>query len=280
AEWAPCSVSCGVGAQNRLRQCNNPLPANGGRHCAGSDLETRRCQGKPCPVDGNWSEWSLWEECSRTCGQGNRTRVRTCSNPSAQHGGRPCEGKAVEVIMCSVRPLAGNWGSWLPWSPCSETCGKGMQSRIRLCNNPPPAFDGPQCEGTDTQTQVCKERPCPVNGNWGPWSSWGSCSKTCNGGQMRRYRTCDNPRPANGGRACAGADTQIQRCSTVNCPVDGNWASWQPWGQCSASCGGGERTRVRLCNSPSSSNGGRSCPGDSTQLSRCNTQACPGKACH
>lgn len=35
---------------------------------------------------------------------------------------------------------------------------------------------------------------------------------------MRRYRTCDNPRPANGGRACAGADTQIQRCSTASCP--------------------------------------------------------------
>lgn len=57
-----------------------------------------------------------------------------------------------------------------------------------------------------------------VSGNWGPWSNWGSCSKTCNGGQMRRYRTCDNPRPANGGRACAGADTQIQRCSTATCP--------------------------------------------------------------
>ncbi|KAI3368574.1 hypothetical protein L3Q82_025583, partial [Scortum barcoo] len=335
ADWGSCSVSCGVGSQKRLRQCNNPLPANGGRHCAGSDTDTRSCQGKPCPVDGNWSEWSLWEECSRTCGQGNRTRVRSCSNPPAQHGGWPCEGKAVEVIMCSVRPcpVAGNWGSWLPWSPCSETCGKGMQSRIRLCNNPPPAFDGQQCEGSDTQTQVCKERPCPVDGkwsswvswgacsvscgggtrqrtrlcaspapqhggrqcegndvhidfcnsdpcpisgNWGPWSSWGSCSKTCNGGQMRRYRTCDNPRPANGGRACAGADTQIQRCNTVNCPVDGNWGLWQPWGECSASCGGGERTRVRLCNSPSPSNSGRSCPGDSSQLSRCNTQACPG----
>ncbi|XP_029988074.1 hemicentin-1 [Sphaeramia orbicularis] len=335
AEWGPCSVSCGVGAQKRLRQCNNPLPANGGRHCVGSHTETRSCHGKPCPVDGNWSEWSLWEECSRTCGQGNRTRVRTCSNPPAQHGGRPCEGRAVEVIMCSVRPcpVAGNWGSWLPWSPCSETCGKGMQSRIRLCNNPPPAFDGPHCEGTDTQTQVCKERPCPVDGkwsswvswgacsvscgggtrqrtrlcanpapmhggrqcegndvhidfcnsdpcpisgNWAPWSSWGSCSKTCNGGQMRRYRTCDNPRPANGGRACAGADTQIQRCSTAVCPVDGNWGPWQSWAECSVSCGGGERTRVRLCNSPSPSNGGRSCPGDSSQLSRCNTQACPG----
>uniref|UniRef100_A0A673IBQ3 Hemicentin-1 n=1 Tax=Sinocyclocheilus rhinocerous TaxID=307959 RepID=A0A673IBQ3_9TELE len=333
-EWGACSVSCGTGVQKRLRQCNNPFPANGGRHCIGSATETRSCQGKPCPVDGNWSEWSSWEECSRTCGQGNRTRVRTCSNP-AQHGGRACEGKAVEAIMCSIRPcpVAGNWGAWLPWSPCSETCGKGMQTRLRLCNNPPPSFEGPSCEGPDTQTQVCSERncpvdgkwsswvswgacsvscgggtrqrtricaspapqhggrqcegndihidfcnsePCPIHGNWGPWNSWGSCSRTCNGGQMRRYRTCDNPRPANGGRACTGSDSQIQKCNTANCPVDGKWSSWESWGECSASCGGGERTRVRLCNNPSPSNNGRPCPGDSTQLSRCNIQPCPG----
>ncbi|XP_061153333.1 hemicentin-1 isoform X4 [Syngnathus typhle] len=333
AEWGPCTSTCGIGSQKRQRQCHNPLPANGGRHCAGLDTETRSCHGKPCPVDGKWSEWSSWEECSRTCGHGNRTRVRSCSQPPAQHGGRPCEGRALEVIMCSVRPcpVAGGWGPWLPWSPCSETCGKGMQSRIRLCNNPPPAFHGSPCDDTDTQSQVCKERacpvdgkwsswvswgacsvscgggtrqrtrlcagpqyggrqcegndahldfcnsePCPINGNWAPWSSWGSCSKTCNGGQMRRHRTCDNPRPANGGRACAGADAQIQRCNTGVCPADGNWGLWQSWGECSASCGGGQRTRVRLCNNPSPSNGGRSCPGDSSQLSRCNLEACPG----
>uniref|UniRef100_A0A3B3BIE7 Hemicentin 1 n=1 Tax=Oryzias melastigma TaxID=30732 RepID=A0A3B3BIE7_ORYME len=330
SEWCSCTVSCGAGIQKRLRQCNNPLPANGGRHCAGSDTEIRSCQGNPCP-DGNWSEWSAWEECSQTCGQGNRTRVRTCSNPPPQHRGKPCEGNAVEAIMCSLRPCpAGNWGSWLAWGPCSETCGKGMQSRIRLCNSPPPQFDGPQCEGLDTQSKMCLERLCPdgkwsswmswghcsvscgggtrqrtrlcaspapqhggrscegngvhidfcntdpcPNGNWAAWSSWGSCSKTCNGGQMRRYRTCDTPRPAFGGRACAGADSQTQRCSIVSCP-DGNWGTWQPWGECSASCGGGERTRLRLCNNPSPSYGGRQCPGDSTLLSRCNTQACPG----
>nr|XP_014344645.1 PREDICTED: hemicentin-1 [Latimeria chalumnae] len=334
-EWGPCSVTCGQGVQKRIRQCNNPLPANGGRHCQGPDRDTRSCLNKPCPVDGNWSDWGPWEECSRTCGQGNRTRIRTCSNPPAQHSGRPCEGKAVEVIMCNIRPcpVSGNWGSWLPWGPCSETCGKGTQTRLRLCNNPPPSFDGARCDGLDTQTQVCNERrcpvdgkwtswvswtacsvscgggtrqrtrtcsnpapqygghqcegndvqidfcnidPCPIHGNWGPWSSWGSCSRTCNGGQMRRYRTCDNPRPANGGRACAGADTQIQRCSTDICPVDGNWGPWQAWRKCSASCGGGEQTRIRLCNSPTPSNGGRSCPGDASQVSRCNIQACPG----
>uniref|UniRef100_A0AAQ6AQU4 Uncharacterized protein n=1 Tax=Amphiprion ocellaris TaxID=80972 RepID=A0AAQ6AQU4_AMPOC len=207
-------------------------------------------------------------------------------------------------IFCS--PVDGKWSSWVSWGACSVSCGGGTRQRTRLCASPTPQHGGRQCEGNDVHIDFCNSDPCPselfllfifysvllllyhkcpvylilFNGNWGPWSSWGSCSKTCNGGQMRRYRTCDNPRPANGGRACAGADTQIQRCSTVNCPVDGNWASWQPWGECSASCGGGERTRVRLCNSPSPSNGGRPCPGDSTQLSRCNTQACPGKACH
>lgn len=60
-----------------------------------------------CLVNGHWSEWSLWEECTRSCGRGNRSRTRTCSNPSALHGGRPCEGSAVETIMCNVRPCPG-----------------------------------------------------------------------------------------------------------------------------------------------------------------------------
>ncbi|GCC29770.1 hypothetical protein chiPu_0008212 [Chiloscyllium punctatum] len=281
-QWDPCSVTCGQGIQKRLRLCNNPMPANGGRHCEGTDSETRRCQAKPCPVDGSWSEWSQWEECSRTCGQGNRTRTRTCTNPPVQYGGKRCDGNAVEAIMCNIRPcpVVGGWGSWLPWGPCSETCGKGIQTRLRLCNNPPPSFDGANCEGQDAQTRVCKNRLCPVHGNWGPWSSWGTCSRTCNGGQMRRYRTCDNPHPTSGGRACAGADTQIHRCSIDICPVDGNWGPWQAWNDCSVSCGGGEKRRLRMCNNPVPSSGGRSCPGDGSQVSRCKVQPCPGGPQH
>ncbi|XP_077188775.1 hemicentin-1 isoform X2 [Paroedura picta] len=334
-EWQPCSVTCGQGIQKRIRMCNNPLPANGGQNCKENDSERRNCQNKPCPVEGNWSGWGSWEECSKTCGQGNKTRTRTCSNPPAQHGGRSCDGNAVESIMCNIRPcpVNGVWSSWLPWGPCSETCGKGTQTRLRLCNNPPPSFDGSSCNGPDAQMQVCSEQDCPVNGkwapwsswtacsvscgggtrqrtrdcsdplpqygghkcegndiqidfcnsdlcpvhgNWGPWSNWGTCSRTCNGGQMRRYRTCDNPHPFNGGRACTGADTQIQRCNSELCPVDGNWGPWQPWSTCSASCGRGEQTRSRLCNNPSPSESGRPCPGDSSQISRCNILTCPG----
>ncbi|XP_062437683.1 hemicentin-1 [Rhea pennata] len=334
-DWRPCSVTCGQGVQERIRQCNNPLPANGGRRCEGPDTDVRSCHNKPCPVDGSWSEWGLWEECSKSCGQGNRTRTRTCSNPSAQHGGKPCDGSAVDSVMCNIRPcpVDGEWSSWLPWGPCSETCGKGSQTRLRLCNNPPPSNGGSRCEGSDAQVQVCDKRRCPVDGkwatwtswstctvscgggsrqrtrhcsdpapqfgghkcegndiqidfcnsdscpihgSWGPWSSWGTCSRTCNGGQTRRHRSCDSPHPASGGRACAGADSQARRCSPEACPVDGNWGQWQTWSQCSASCGGGEQTRVRLCSNPAPSHRGRACPGDSSQISRCNTQVCPG----
>ncbi|XP_061239478.1 hemicentin-1 isoform X3 [Bos javanicus] len=333
--WRPCSATCGKGIQKRSRLCNNPSPANGGKPCQGSDSEMQNCHQKPCPVDGIWSEWSPWEECTRSCGRGNRTRTRTCNNPSAQHGGRPCEGTAVEIIMCNIRPcpVHGAWSTWQPWGTCSVSCGKGTQTRARLCNNPPPSFAGSYCDGAETQIQVCNERHCPIDGkwatwtswsacsvscgggarqrtrdcsdpapqyggnkcegsdvqsdfcnsdscpthgNWSPWSGWGICSRTCNGGQMRRYRTCDNPRPSNGGRACGGPDSQIQRCNTDMCPVDGSWGNWHSWSWCSTSCGGGEKTRKRLCNNPIPSKSGRPCPGDATQVSRCNIQVCPG----
>uniref|UniRef100_A0A3Q3K3Y4 Hemicentin 1 n=1 Tax=Monopterus albus TaxID=43700 RepID=A0A3Q3K3Y4_MONAL len=259
AEWGPCSVSCGAGMQKKLRQCNNPVPANGGRHCAGSNTETRGCQGKPCPVAGNWSEWSLWEECSSTCGQGNRTRIRTCSNPAAQHGGRPCEGKAVEVIMCSVRPcpVDGKWSSWVSWGACSVSCGGGTRQRTRLCASPAPQHGGRQCEGADTQIQRCGTAICPGESR---------CLRLCQGQGSVRLRVCRL-------FICVLTYLHVLGCIIA---VDGSWGSWQPWGECSASCGGGERTRVRLCNSPSPNNGGRVCPGDTSQLSRCNTQACPG----
>ncbi|ROL43461.1 Hemicentin-1, partial [Anabarilius grahami] len=277
-EWGACSVSCGTGVQRRLRQCNNPFPANGGQHCIGSGTETRSCQGKPCPVDGNWSEWSSWEECSRTCGQGNRTRVRTCSNPPAQHGGRACEGKAVEAIMCSIRPcpVAGNWGAWLPWSPCSETCGKGMQTRLRLCNNPPPSFEGPSCEGPDTQTQVCNERNCPVDGKWSSWVSWGACSVSCGGGTRQRTRICASPAPQYGGRQCEGNDIHIDFCNNEPCPIHGNWGPWNSWGSCSRTCNGGQMRRYRTCDNPRPANGGRACTGSDSQIQKCNTANCPG----
>ncbi|KAJ8276310.1 hypothetical protein COCON_G00080620 [Conger conger] len=55
------------------------------------------------------------------------------------------------------------------------------------------------------------------DGNWGAWSKFGSCSRTCGAGVRFRTRTCDNPPPANGGRACLGLDSAFQLCNTEEC---------------------------------------------------------------
>ncbi|KXJ19193.1 uncharacterized protein LOC110231216 [Exaiptasia diaphana] len=52
-------------------------------------------------IDGKWSDWSRWGECSRKCGGGMQFRQRKCS-PTA-NGGKSCEGEKVESKTCNVR---------------------------------------------------------------------------------------------------------------------------------------------------------------------------------
>ena len=33
-------------------------------------------------VDGDWSEWTTWDDCSTTCGSGKKARTRICNNPT------------------------------------------------------------------------------------------------------------------------------------------------------------------------------------------------------
>ena len=49
--WRPgkCSVTCGQGFLQLTRECNNPRPANGGRHCVGTDRYLRHCNKGCCP---------------------------------------------------------------------------------------------------------------------------------------------------------------------------------------------------------------------------------------
>ena len=59
-----------------------------------------------------------------------------------------------------------------------------------------------------------------VNGGWGSWTSWLSCSATCgDGGQQTRQWFCNNPFPSEGGNNCSGNSHQQQTCSSaLPCP--------------------------------------------------------------
>ena len=58
-------------------------------------------------VDGGWSEYGEWSECSAECDGGTQTRTKECNNPAPQHGGADCEGEGEETRDCNTHSCPG-----------------------------------------------------------------------------------------------------------------------------------------------------------------------------
>ena len=59
-------------------------------------------------VDGGWSGFEAWSQCSAECGGGSQTRSRFCSNPAPAFGGAVCDGNAQESRECNTQPCPGS----------------------------------------------------------------------------------------------------------------------------------------------------------------------------
>uniref|UniRef100_A0A669PGQ5 ADAM metallopeptidase with thrombospondin type 1 motif 7 n=1 Tax=Phasianus colchicus TaxID=9054 RepID=A0A669PGQ5_PHACC len=70
-----------------------------------------------------------------------------------------------ECVPVGYRPDAinGNWGPWSSWAACSRSCGAGVQSAERQCNNPTPKYGGRYCLGERKRFRICNIKPCPPN---------------------------------------------------------------------------------------------------------------------
>ncbi|XP_023980917.1 A disintegrin and metalloproteinase with thrombospondin motifs 18 [Physeter macrocephalus] len=62
----------------------------------------------PRPIHGQWSAWSKWSECSRTCGGGVKYQERHCNNPKPQYGGKFCPGSSRVYQLCNINPCNEN----------------------------------------------------------------------------------------------------------------------------------------------------------------------------
>ncbi|KAK3095360.1 hypothetical protein FSP39_013702 [Pinctada imbricata] len=275
--WGTCSVTCGGGRQARDRSCTNPAPQYGGADCSGDRSESQNCNKQNCPIDGAFTDWSVWGTCTLTCGGGRQTRDRSCTSPSPQYGGSDCTGDRIESQDCNTHfcPIDGAFTNWSAWGTCSLTCGGGRQIRDRSCTSPSPQYGGADCTGDRTESQDCNTHYCPIDGAFTDWSVWGTCSLTCGGGRQTRDRYCTNPAPQYGGADCTGDTSDAQDCNTHNCPIDGAFTDWSVWGTCSLTCGGGRQTRDRSCTNPAPQYGGVDCTGDTSDVQDCNTHNCP-----
>ena len=80
-------------------------------------------------MNGNYTAWSAWKECSATCGGGIQQRVRTCTNPTPKNGGKDCAvlGPAVETKDCNSQPCPSKQQSFckLAGAKCLPCFSKG-----------------------------------------------------------------------------------------------------------------------------------------------------------
>nr|XP_032522698.1 semaphorin-5B-like [Danaus plexippus plexippus] len=140
-------------------------------------------------------------------------------------------------------------------------------------------------------TASCPADNSQVDGGWSSWSEWEPCMQDesthvvygddkpdmC----MCRTRSCDNPRPANGGQPCQGASIAVSahfyRYYPALASIDGSWSPWGPWSACTgAGCGvgGGTRERRRVCGSPAPRHGGADCEGPRFERQSCDLRPC------
>ncbi|XP_078678214.1 A disintegrin and metalloproteinase with thrombospondin motifs 9-like isoform X2 [Branchiostoma floridae x Branchiostoma belcheri] len=112
-------------------------------------------------------------------------------------------------------------------APMQKTCKRlwcmnadGIQKGCRTQHMP--WADGTPCGNN----KFCLQGDCvsarsklkAIDGGWGPWSKYGSCSRTCGGGVKYATRECNNPRPLNGGKFCLGRRMKFRSCNTKECP--------------------------------------------------------------
>uniref|UniRef100_A0A3P8SWS5 Thrombospondin type 1 domain containing 7B n=1 Tax=Amphiprion percula TaxID=161767 RepID=A0A3P8SWS5_AMPPE len=181
--WSTCQLSgnaiCGQGTRLRLLDCVRS---------DGKMMEVHKCEKRQsescavdCPVSCMLSDWSLWAECSHTCG----------SQQEAHEEGRPCPNQLTQTKPCPIRPCY----MWVlsDWSTCTGAeCGEGFRSRKLSCvvhwghwhGSPPQPVEEELCG--DIQRQNVQQEmeqpcfvPCPGDCHLTEWSTWSSCQLTC-----------------------------------------------------------------------------------------------------
>ncbi|XP_019903923.1 A disintegrin and metalloproteinase with thrombospondin motifs 15 isoform X2 [Esox lucius] len=105
-----------------------------------------------------------------------------------------CTGKTRGQLVCQTRHF--------PWAD-GTACGEGQMCMRGVCME---------------KTDVDKTK---VDGRWGRWGTFGSCSRTCGGGVQLAKRECKNPVPSNGGKYCQGVRVKYRSCNLNPCPDTG-----------------------------------------------------------
>ncbi|XP_042251767.1 A disintegrin and metalloproteinase with thrombospondin motifs 6 [Thunnus maccoyii] len=176
------------------RCVTNSIPAAEGTLCQTGSIEKGWCyQGEcvafgtwPQSVDGGWGPWSIWGECSRTCGGGVSSSMRHCDSPAPSGGGKYCLGERKRYRSCNTdpcpagsrdfrekqcadfdnMPFRGKYYNWKPYTgggvkPCALNClAEGYNF---YTERSPAVIDGTRCQADSLDICIngeCKHVGC------------------------------------------------------------------------------------------------------------------------
>lgn len=176
------------------RCVTNSIPAAEGTLCQTNTIEKGWCyQGEcvafgtwPQSVDGSWGPWTVWGECSRTCGGGVSSSMRHCDSPAPSGGGKYCLGERKRYRSCNTDacpegsrdfrekqcadfdslPFRGKYYNWKPYTgggvkPCALNClAEGYNF---YTERSPAVIDGTRCQGDSLDICIngeCKHVGC------------------------------------------------------------------------------------------------------------------------
>ncbi|KAI3362079.1 hypothetical protein L3Q82_012412 [Scortum barcoo] len=174
------------------RCVTNSIPAAEGTLCQTGSIEKGWCyQGEcvafgtwPQSVDGGWGPWSMWGECSRTCGGGVSSSMRHCDSPAPSGGGKYCLGERKRYRSCNTdgcpagsrdfrekqcadfdsMPFRGKYYNWKPYTgggvkPCALNClAEGYNF---YTERSPAVIDGTRCQSDSLD--ICINGECKLN---------------------------------------------------------------------------------------------------------------------
>uniref|UniRef100_A0A0G4F677 PA14 domain-containing protein n=1 Tax=Chromera velia CCMP2878 TaxID=1169474 RepID=A0A0G4F677_9ALVE len=185
------------------------------------------------PVNGGWSDWSGWSDCTKSCGTGLKTRSRTCTEPAPSDGGRGCTGDATQSSPCNPDPCPKSSASseppsvselFSPLSPiacrgrfnsgtCSCPAGKVIVTGVALQIN-----TSGEGYGNRVKTELC-----PTGQQSCPFQLLGTTAGIVNG----KFTLYDEPTDNDTGivwllcgvSVVPGLDQKLERNSLFNPPI-------------------------------------------------------------